>query len=840
MIPVSNDYHRQLNAGNRRVLIKIPVYLSGNTSATPDFTLTNEHIWDNGVSFDSATSNDSSFDIGTAIVGSLSVVIDNINEEYSQYDFYDAKLVLWLGIEGDVDGNNDQRYYRIGFYVVDSPTYNGSLITLNCLDNMAWFDVPFDEVTGIVYPTTAGALVGAICSHVGVTLGSANFPNYTTPISAKPEGEYNCREILQYVAQICCCYCKIGTAGQLLLQWYDKTLITGISDVDGGTFDTNTTPYSDGDSVNGGTFSTNTTPYSDGDDVNGGTFTSLYESAYLSHNFDMEVSTEDIVVTGCRVKNDDNENGYDELWVDSTLELTHERYVLVIDNNPFVNSTNAATIASTVGLILAGLPIRGFTATSLSDFAIETGDMATIIDFRGNRYYTWITHLTYTTNNSENFSCGVESVRKRKEQRFSEVVHTLAEAAANAKSMLTEYDTQVKALNELAYNSIGYNEYVYIYNGAKITWRYNGSNVDDTDPLHPKFQGSTVVFMISGDGVFISNSIDPDGTVHYTDGYDANTGTALLKLIYTIGLSFNWAKGGTLTLGGFDNLDGVLSILNASNVEKIHGDNTGIAIGSNGASDSKIKLTTSGSMEYYYGGNYSGEIHMSAQNYGTEQNPDIRDTLTLEDFYDICLRSESGKSHIHLWTDESSGDYGNIIIETTDDSAGHGEVSISSRYDDGDTFRDVELLINSLGIHLNGQLVAGSYNAIDAYPAIVESDGSIYDYDFNNGILTGRTLRQGSTFPHSVWHSWSSGDTTYVAIILGVGVTQAVFPDCTNDEHHAYDPYIECASNVSPPKITDMVTNGTTITVTFTAVTSQQAGSGQTSLCVIKLMEHIL
>ena len=548
MIPVSNDYRRQLIAGNRNYLIKVNMTLADNTT----IELTNANIWDNGIVINEAISSDSSFDLGAAIIGSLKIIIDNINGNYSQYDFYDARLVLWLGVAGDVDEYDVQRYYRIGFYVVDEPNYNGSLITLNCLDNMTWFDVPFENIT--TQATTAGQLVAAICSQVGVTLGTVAFPNYTTVIDVEFDKTVNCREVLQYVAQMCCCYCKIDRAGELVLKWYNKQEIIGITDYDGGTYHTITTPYSDGCDLDGGHFN----PW-DGDSADGGTFGDLLNGAVLSQNFSIDVSTDDVVITGCRVRNNTSQDDpYDELWVDPVVEQNHDRYVLVIENNPFITSTNAAAIANTVGSTLAGLPVRGFKATSLSDFSYETGDMVMIIDFRGNRYYTWITSFTFTTNNSEEFSCGVESLRKRSEERYSSSTKTLAEANENASAILTDYDRAVKAMNELAQNAIGYNKYEGAIDGKTVTWLYNGFNVDITDPSHPLFADSTVVFEISGDGVFVSN----DGGQTYDNGYDANSGTAILSLLYTIGLTSDWIRTGTLDVGGLNNEDGIIRVTN--------------------------------------------------------------------------------------------------------------------------------------------------------------------------------------------------------------------------------------------------------------------------------------
>lgn len=557
MIPVSNEYRRQLISGNRKYVIKLNVNLADETS----IVLTNEHIWDNGIILDNAISSDDSFDLGCAIVGSLKVIIDNIKGNFSTYDFYNAKLTLYMGVTGDVDENDVQRYYRIGFYTVDRPSYNGSLITLYCLDNMTWFDVPFDEVTGITYPTTAGQLVNKICLHVGVLLGTPHFPNYTFEIAGAPEQKLNCREVIQYIAQMCCCYCKIDRAGELALSWYDKQAIIGITNYDGGTYHTTTTPYSDGDDVDGGHF----VPW-DGDNADGGLFSDLLNGAYLSQNYEINVSTDDIVVTGCRVRNStssNDEKAYDELWVDSLIEQDHERYVLVIENNPFITKTNAASIANIVGNILAGLPIRGFSATSLNDISYETGDMVTIIDFRGNRYYTWITHFTFTTNNSESFNCGVQSIKKRNEERFSSAVKTLAEAKQNAEDILTDYDRAVKAMNELAQNAIGYSEYYYPSEAtaltSRVTYRFNGA--DNPSGANPKFPNSTVVFKISGDGVFVSTSKDSQGYEVFTNGYDANSGTAILNLLYAQGLNAKWIKAGTIDTARL-NVSGIVNGIN--------------------------------------------------------------------------------------------------------------------------------------------------------------------------------------------------------------------------------------------------------------------------------------
>lgn len=550
MISTTSKYKQEIIAGNRNYVVKANVTLADNTS----LVLTNTELWDQGVVIDNAISSANSFDIGSAIIGSLSLVIDNIQGNYNIYDFANAKVVLWMGIENDEDAYGDQVYYRIGFYSVDDTSYNGSLITLNCLDNMTWFDVPFSEVTGITYPTTAGDIVNAMCSHVGVLLGVAHFPNYTMPISVE-SGEWlaknniNCREVLQYVAQKCCCYCKINTAGELILTWYNKDEINNIQNYDGGSFLTTTTPYSDGCTLDGGHFD----PW-DGDNADGGTFVDLQSGAWLTRNFEMNVSTEGIVITGCRVRSTSGQNQYDELYVDPVVEQDHDRYVLVIENNPLITSAEAAGVANIVGSILANLPLRAFSSRSINDMSYETGDMVTILDFRGNIFYTWITNLTFTIGNSENFSCGAQSLKKRNETRFSEAAKTLAEANENANALLSDYDNAQGAMNELAQDALSYNKYEATVSGGIVTWLYNGTTVDTNPPAsatNPYFPGSTVVFKITGDGVFVARGTDIDpitGEVtHYSDGYDANSGTAILNMIFAHGITADFIKTTSLS-----------------------------------------------------------------------------------------------------------------------------------------------------------------------------------------------------------------------------------------------------------------------------------------------------
>ena len=185
------------SGGARKYLVNIDLTLADTTV----LHLTEADIWDNTFKIETASSGTSSFDIGSAVIGKCSFSINNFDERFNQYDFFNASAVVWVGLVGDIDNNDTQVYYRMGFYTVDEPVYASSLITLELLDNMWKFDIPLSAVT-LTYPITIRNAFVAICQYCGVTLGTQTFHGDSFTIEAAPEKDMNCREFLQYMAMI--------------------------------------------------------------------------------------------------------------------------------------------------------------------------------------------------------------------------------------------------------------------------------------------------------------------------------------------------------------------------------------------------------------------------------------------------------------------------------------------------------------------------------------------------------------------------------------------------------------------------------------------------------------
>ena len=564
MRSIPQVWRQAYNAGNHNYVVVINMTLADGTVLN---NITNDDIWEGGFSFEEGTSYDNSFSIGSAIIGKCTVILNNISEKFSGYDFFNAEFNAYLNLVGLSTQN-----LLIGHYTVDETSYNGSLITLTALNNMWRFDIPFSDInyTFTAY-TTAQDVVNAMCQYsgIGITLATQQFQGYNFKIS-KPEQELNCREVLQYIAQATCNYCVINDLGNLELRWYDKAVINNIQDWDGGTFLTNTTPYSDGCDRDGGRWYWDGSTYvwTQGDEADGGYF---YDNTstigYITDNHSIEVGTDGIVVTGIKIctSNQDNDDAYDYSWHDAELEQTHPRYTLVIQDNPFINKTNASERTTTIGAILANLPLRAFTATSVSDISIEAGDPVAINDFRGNRFYSFVTNVRFQTSNPESFSCGVESVTQNKVVRYSNEIKTLVEAQRNAQEMVSTYDQAVQRMNNLAVQAMGaYEDYEEVAD-ARIYYLSN-------KPISKNAQGKCVftngskVFKITGEGFFVSQ----DAGAHWTNGYDPQTGELVVNVLNAIGINAEWINAGKIDVNRL-NIDGIMTAYNTSGTVTISG-----------------------------------------------------------------------------------------------------------------------------------------------------------------------------------------------------------------------------------------------------------------------------
>lgn len=539
MIPTSMEYKREIRE-NQKVIASATVRFSDSTT----LELNGDDFIANTFGITDSTTQSGSFQIGSAIINTFSCSLNNTSGKFDAYDFSKAKIVPRVG----KILSNTTEWIKRGNFTIDKPTTIGSTVVITALDNMSKFEVDFKNVTQ-TFPCTLSTLLHTVCQYCGVSLATSTFDNSSYTVSERPSDEnLICLDIVSCIAQISGNYARCNMDGALELKWYDKTF-TQAPNIDGGTFDTNTTPYSDGANVDGGNF----TDYTSGASIDGGTFEDLADSysIYAFNNY--SVGTDEITITGLRIADiEKNETAYGA-----------DGYVLKIENNVLIESGKSATVGPVIASKIVGLKFRPFKCTALNDPSIEAGDSVVIVDSKGNAYITFINNLSYKAGNYESFSCEAETISENNAKSYSAITKAVDKLREDNTRQLTDYDKAVVNMNMLAINSLGY----YMtetsdMNDARITYIHD----------RPLLAGSTVIYKMTSAGFFLSTN----GGATYTAGFDSS-GNAIFNIVHAIGIVCDWIKGGTLTLGGMDNVDGLLRVLLADGItEAVKADKSGL------------------------------------------------------------------------------------------------------------------------------------------------------------------------------------------------------------------------------------------------------------------------
>lgn len=233
MINVSSEFRDKLNNGNCNYLSYADITLKDGTT----LNLTNDDIWNGGVTIEDAVSS-GTFEVGSVVINQCTIVINNIYDKFTKYDFKEAVVRAQLGTdlnetEFDIDADDETessytpRIEKIkkGVYTVDDTKYNGSIITLTCIDNMGKFDRAYSE-SKLEYPATLKTIVMDACDICGVTLNTPDFSHGDYIINTRPtDAAVTFREVIAWCGQISGNYCRCNVNGQLELKWFNQSLL---------------------------------------------------------------------------------------------------------------------------------------------------------------------------------------------------------------------------------------------------------------------------------------------------------------------------------------------------------------------------------------------------------------------------------------------------------------------------------------------------------------------------------------------------------------------------------------------------------------------------------------
>lgn len=549
MLNVSAKWQRAVMLDND---INVNCFADIVTTNGEKIPVSDSELWANGFEVNDSTSSNGTFTIGALIAGKLKIKLNNIYEDYSKYDFDKASVTAYVS-KSFSDGTTEK--LKIGEYRVSETSYDGSLITLTCLDNINNFNREYDS--NLSYPTTAYEVVRDACIKCDVPFTMARFDNSDYVINEIPSDNQKLTygQVIAYILQLSGLWGKCGHDGELLIGWYDMSQF-GSQNYNGGTFSTKTTPYSDGDSVDGGNF----TDYSSGDSVDGGTFTDARNYHNIYTQKDLNVATDDVVITGVKVIVTSKE----DKTKDVNALAGKEGYVVSISDNPFISAEKAQTVANYIFKKIGGMRFRPLDATLLSNPLIESGDVALVTDRKQNTYSCFISNRTFTVGSGTKISCDAENASRNSADKFSNETKAVVQAREVAQAQLSVYDKQMQLLTQLMSQSLGlFKTEQKQEDGSIIYIMHNKADLNS----------SNIQWKMTANGMAVSN----DYGKTWKAGIDKG-GNAIFNIMSAIGINFDWAHGGTLTLGGENNTNGKQYVKDANGKILITLDNKGITL----------------------------------------------------------------------------------------------------------------------------------------------------------------------------------------------------------------------------------------------------------------------
>lgn len=499
---------------------------------------------------DGAESN--SFPLGVAIGRAFSMEIRNQDQRFEDYSFYLATVQLQLHFK--LDSGTEETIY-LGKCTITTPETYGTTITVQAVDDMYKANKSYS--TQLKFPVTLGEMVRDCCLQCGLPLGSATFKNSNFSIKSKPEN-ISCREVLAQAAMIAGGYAKVDRNGYLQICSYDLSIFEREGMGYGGSFDNseNAEFYVDGDNIDGGNFD----DYSSGNTFDSGTFLSM-DDFHMFYDFlsPPQTDADDVVITGIQITD--------------TAGKTHlcgeEGYILSIENQ--LAKGNEQSAVNAIGKLINGFKFRAFSGEYIGYPLAEFGDICYVIDQNGNTYQSILTDITYRFNGKTSLKCSADSPLRNssKDAYNSDYIKAVIAARNYTDQEMSAYDLVVQQMSQLAANTLGFHETKIIQDdGSVIVYRHD----------KPKLSESKIVYKSGIDGFFVTRSYTgKDSTTAWKAGLDSN-GNAALNILSVIGIYWDWGYGGTLTLGGEDNKNGVLRILNANGAQIGKWDNTGADI----------------------------------------------------------------------------------------------------------------------------------------------------------------------------------------------------------------------------------------------------------------------
>lgn len=398
MINVSDEF-KQLMTERQDFKCNAEVTLANGTVlplGEDDFSIDNNSL------VDSAGAN--SIPLGVALSRNVQLEIMNDDDHLSDYDFFGAKIRLYLTFE--LSSTIEKIEY--GIFTVTQPETYGSVVTIVGYDDMYKADKTYS--TTLTFPATAKSVLIDSCDTCGILIGNINFLHNDFQIPTMPSSEYTHRQIIGFIAMIACGNARIDRTGHLQIMTYDFNYDSGnvhtLTDYNTLTNDTN----------------------------------------------DVQVTGVQMTktVTKTTTDEDGNENEED---VEELVKYGSDGYVLEIEN-PLV-AGHEETLVSWIYERFKDVTFRGFTMDYISYPIAEFGDKIKITDWRGKSFYSVLTDINFVFFGYTTLKNSAESPMRNQSNYTSSEQKALIQGKELVEREKTNREIAVKKLNDTLKNSSG-------------------------------------------------------------------------------------------------------------------------------------------------------------------------------------------------------------------------------------------------------------------------------------------------------------------------------------------------------------------------------------------------
>lgn len=512
MINVSDAFKQKLQNGER-VWQEVEITFPDGTVKT----VKDEIMGENCTFSDCAES--SSFPIGCVVCKSMTLELDNSQDQWKNYYFYQVKVHAYLKMQIDV---STVETIDKGTYTITTPEQYGETLNFTALDDM--YKVNAAYTSNLTLPQSVEALVRDACETLDIPFGGT-MQHGNLIISEIPEN-MTFRQLFGWAAMLETANARLDNRGYLRFIRWDFSNVqedyNAVVDADGNV------TFKGGASIDSESFISptgNWTIDSDG-------FLTLIESAAdtsekLKDFFTSPtVSSDDIVITGIKLKNRENEAMYGSTG-----------YVLELEND-LVADSDLDTVAAQIGDSIIGAKFRNMSGELAYNPLIEFGDMAYTYDRRWNRYITPLTDVSCSVNGKTTVKTQADDPIRGQSKFQSESTKAIVEARRLVKKEKTAREKAVEKLEETLKNSSGlYETSVAQEDGSTITYLHD----------KPTLAESKNVIKFTAEAIGVSN----DGGKTYPYGFFL-TGDLIAKILYAHGINADYIDTGALTVRDSD------------------------------------------------------------------------------------------------------------------------------------------------------------------------------------------------------------------------------------------------------------------------------------------------